>query len=143
LWRVTVKAEVRPTEDFEKVKKALLNFFTPERIEHVKEGDYDYIVGYAKSLESLSKLHEALRRERILDAARKIFKSNTVGNLLIFSINKQAAYRGRVSFVTTPAESPLGAITFIVEYEDIWKVIDWLAPKTERGKPLWEHEVPK
>lgn len=142
--KIRVEVEVRPTEDLDKVRKALLNVFEPGKIE-VMERDrgYKLLVGESNSYRSLLKIYELIRRERIMDAARSMLKKGVIGNMLIFKVNKQAAYQGKLSFVETNSESPMGAITFIIETSNPHEVIDWLAPKTSMGKPLWEREMPK
>ena len=141
--RIKVEAEIRPTEDEEKVRRAVLNVFDPLTMEIVEYGERRLLVAESHTYRSLRKLHNLLRRERILDAARKYLRRGTGGNLVIFKLNKQAAYMGHVSFVDADHESPLGAITFIIETSSPGELIDWLAPKTSRGKPLWERDVPR
>lgn len=142
--KIRVEVEVRPTEDLEKVKKALLNVFEPGKIEVVeRDKGYKLLVGESSSYRSLVKVHELIRRERIMDAARKMLRKGVIGNMLVFKVNKQAAYQGRLSFVDTDSESPMGAITFIIEANNPYEIIDWLAPRTSMGKPLWERDMPK
>ncbi len=142
--KIRVEVEVRPTEDLEKVRKALLNVFEPGEIKIIeRDRGYKLIVGESRSYRSLIKIHELIRRERIMDAARSMLRKGVVGNMLIFKVNKQAALQGRLSFVESDSESPMGAITFIVETSNPYEVIDWLAPKTSMGKPLWEKDMPK
>lgn len=140
---IIVRAEVRPTEEVEKVKQAILNFFDPDSIEVLESGDYKTVVARATSLSSLRKLHASLRRERILDAARKVLRASASGDFITFQVNKQAAYQGRLSFVTSPSESPLGPIEFHIEHPNVREVIDWLTPKTQRGRPLWDKPQPE
>ena len=73
--KIRVEAEVRPTEDLDKVKKAILNVFEPEKMFVVEEALGKKIIAESSTYDSLFKLHGLLRRERILDAARKILKS--------------------------------------------------------------------
>ncbi len=142
--KIRVEVEVRPTEDLEKVRKALLNVFEPGEIKVIERSKgYKLIVGESRSYRSLVKIHELIRRERIMDAARSILRKGVIGNMLVFKVNKQAALQGRLSFVESDSESPMGAITFIVETSNPYEVIDWLAPKTSMGKPLWEKDMPK
>lgn len=138
---IKVEAEVRPTEDENKVKQAILNVFIPEHIEVEARGKSKIIVAKAYSLKSLTKLHKLLRVERILDAARTVFKKGVHERSIIFYLNKQAAFQGRLSFTEAYGESPLGPITFIIEDVNVEKLIDWLAPKTAHGKPLWEIKI--
>ncbi len=142
--RIRVEVEIRPTEDPEKVEKALRNVFEPDKIRIEERGSgYKVLVAESYSYRSLIKLHDLIRRERILDAARSMLRKGVMGNMLIFKINKQAALQNRLSFVDMDSESPLGPITFIIETDNPYEVIDWLAPKTSRGRPLWEREMPR
>lgn len=140
---VRVEAEVRPTEDIEKVKRAVLNVFEPDKLTVEDFGDYKLVVAEAWSYHSLWKLHELLRRERILDAARSYMLRGIQGSTLTFKINKQVAYVGRLSFVDMDREAPLGPIVFTIEAKNPREVVDWLAPPTRMGKPVYEREMPK
>ena len=141
--RVRVEAEVRPTESLEKVKRAVLNLFEPERMWVEEYGDYRLLVAEASSYQSLQKLHELLRRERILDAARSHMLRGVQPGMLVFRVNKQAAYAGRLSFADMEGESPLGPITFIVESRRPMDVVNWLAPQTRMGRPVREYDMPE
>ncbi|BEP17795.1 RNA-binding domain-containing protein [Pyrofollis japonicus] len=142
--RVRVEAEVRPTEDVERVKKAILNVFMPDII-HVEDlgGGYQLVVAESYSLRGLVKLHEKLRMERILDAARSYMLRGIDRGLLVFKLNKQAAFVGRVSLVDLDAEAPLGPIVFTIEHSDPRAVVDWLAPPTKMGRPIYENPMPE
>ena len=139
---VTVEAEVKLTEDEEKVKQAILNVFEPESITIQERFGRKYIVAKSKNIESLRKLHSLLRRERILDAARKMMRRFSTQNQVIFFLNKQVAYVGHLSFCLPERESPLGPIRFEITCDNIKDVINWLAPPTSQGKPLFERDPP-
>ncbi|MEB3755545.1 MAG: hypothetical protein GSR79_01605 [Desulfurococcales archaeon] len=134
---VVVEAEVRPTEDSEKVRKAINNIFEGEvRL----EGNIARLE--CRNLSCLARFHLKLRQQRILDTARSVLKRGTFGEYIEFMLNKQAAFAGKVSFVTDPDESPMGPIRVLIRHPDPVEVIDWLAPKTSHGKPIWEKEMP-
>jgi len=141
--RVVVEAEVRPTEDESKVMEAISNIFEPDEV-RVEElgGGVKVIVAISYGLHGLAKLHRLLRTERILDAARAVLRKSVQGGRIVFYLHKQAALMGRLSFVGGDHESPMGAIKVVVEHPDPKAVIDWLAPPTAMGKPLWEKEMP-
>ncbi len=141
--RIRVEAEVRPTESLEKVKRAVLNLFEPDKIWVEEYGDYRLLVAESGSFQSLRKLHELLRRERILDAARSHMLRGVQPGLLVFRVNKQAAYVGRLSFADMEGEAPLGPITFIIETRKPRDVVDWLAPPTRMGRPVREYDMPE
>ncbi|MEM0361422.1 MAG: RNA-binding domain-containing protein [Sulfolobales archaeon] len=142
---VRVEAEVKPTEDVEKVKKAILNLVDVSRLDLIDlGGGYKLLVGMSNDVKSLVKLHRLLRVERILDTARSIMmKSLGNNNSIVLKFHKQSAYVGRISFITHDDESPLGPITLTITSDRVREIIDWLAPKTSKGKPLWEAPTPK
>lgn len=140
--RVAVEAEVRPTEDRDKVLRALLRIIEPESVREERLGDTIYLIAEAGRVSSLSKLYYMLRSERILDAARSAMKKGLEPGRLTFYLHKQALYVGRLSFVSSDHESPLGAVKIVVEHEDPHSVVDWLAPPTSRGRPLYERPAP-
>ncbi|MCS7367198.1 MAG: hypothetical protein NDF52_04900 [archaeon YNP-WB-062] len=128
---IKVKAivEVKPTEDVEKVKRALLNLMTPEKIEIESRGEGQFIVAEGSGVESLLKLHESLKKRRILTAARNVMKQSVTGTNMTIYLNKQAAYMGHASFCQREGESPLGPITIEVmcdSEEEINELIDKL-----------------
>ena len=143
MTRVIVEAEVRPSEDKEKVLQAMLNFFDFEKIREEKVGLSIVIIGESSTLKSLLRFHKALRDEKILDAARKYLLKGVEGESISFMLNKQAAAVRRISFVDSEKESPLGPIKVRIEYRDPQAVIDWLTPKTAKGVPLWENPIPQ
>ena len=138
-----MEAEVRPTEDPEKVKQAILNIIDPDVVRVEDLGQSRIMIAESNSLRALEKLHRLLRVERILDAARGAMKRGLSGNRLVFHLHKQAAYKGRLSFVSGDHESPLGSIRVVIEHSSPRDVLDWLAPPTVRGRPVFERGVPE
>ncbi len=142
MFLLRVEVEVRATEDPDKVARAVKNIFDLElKIVELSEG-YRLMVGESGSTESLKKLHTVLRQQRTLDAARAYMLRNRRGSSLELKLHKQAAYVGRVSLLTFDEESPLGPIRVLVVSDKIDEIIDWLAPPTSQGRPLWEKEAP-
>lgn len=136
--KVTVKAEVRATENVNKVERAIRNVFSPLYMSITEENGKHFIVAEGEGLNCLRNLRNLLRSERILDAARNILKRSIEGKTLRFHVNKQVAYIGRLSFSAPERESPLGPITFTITCSAPEKLVDWLAPPTSNGKPLYE-----
>ncbi len=142
--KVTVYVEVRPTEDLEKVKKALLNVFTPDELKIEEQSGKKYLVGFGYSYHCLVKLQNLIKVQGIEDSARLVFSRGIISeNRIVFHLNKQAAYVGVLSFATIESESPLGPITFIIETNNVRQLIDWLSPKTLKGKRLYEVKPPE
>ncbi len=98
----------------------------------VEEDDTQRLTGKAEGLEALSRFHELLRRELILDAARKVLLRGIREDTIAFYLNKQVAYVGHLSFSQPTGESPLGPIRVEIECDNPRQLIDWLAPRTVR-----------
>jgi hypothetical protein len=128
--KVYVEAEVNPTENEEKVKRAIENIFgdIQTKVQPIYKGAI--VTAEATGQEALTKLYNLLRRERIRDAARAVLFEGLSGKTISFCLNKQVAFAGHVSFSKEVAESPLGPIKVKIECENPRELIDWLAPKT-------------
>lgn len=138
--QITVKAEakVNPTEDEEKVKKAIQNVILSPSFEVVPMDREKLVFATSNERDGLAKLYNLFRQERILDAARKALFEGLSGNTITFYLNKQVAYVGHVSFCKPAAESPLGPIRIEIACENSRELINWLAPKTVGGRPVSE-----
>lgn len=121
--KIYAKSKVNPTEDIDKVIKALRNLFDYDDIE-IGE-DYVLVSG---EKESITNLRKDLRERKIRGAARKTMLKGIRTNKTHFILSKQAAYVGVPNFVEDHLSS-LGEIEVEIEYEDIEKFIDWIAPE--------------
>ena len=114
---VRIVTPLYPTEAPEKVKKAITNIF-PDCSLGEKEGE---ITGKSASLE---RFRELLKEQRIRDTARAVLLGKTEGNAVRFSISKQAAYVGKLSFGgTNPA---LGEMEIEITDDMPEKLVEWL-----------------
>jgi len=128
--RVKTCVDVNPTEDLNKVRVAVEKVLGGIKLEIVRDGNRERLVGESEGREALLRFHDLLRREQILDAARKVLFKGIQGKTICFYLNKQVAYVGHISFSQSVGESPLGPIYVEIESDDPRAVIDWLAPKT-------------
>lgn len=129
---IFVSSLVRPTERVDRVVSAIENIF-PGLVMDIRS---DRIEAY-DGPESLRVIHELLRGQKILDAARSEMMRGLQGEATSFRLNKQAALMGIVSF---PAEEePLGSLHVRITGGE--RVIDWLAPQTEQGIPVMETDL--
>lgn len=120
--RLFVETPVRPSEDEQKVRRALLNIF-PDLLLR-REGDR--LVGEGSSM---ARFGDLIMRYRIRDAARgQLIHGKRGDDRTVFRLNKQAAFMDRVSF--SEREAPLGDIRVRLEDDDIDRVIELLAPDT-------------
>jgi predicted RNA binding protein with dsRBD fold (UPF0201 family) len=129
---VNVEAEINPTESEDKVRAAVCNVLGNASITIKPSGRTNTLTADAKGQESLIKLRNILRADRIRDAARKALFHSTRGNSISFCLNKQVAFAGHISFSEETAESPLGPLRVTIETESPQQLIEWLAEKTER-----------
>ena len=127
---VYVEAEVNPTEDPEKVKRAVENIVGNAEFEIKPQRRGSILTARARGMDGLTKLQNLLRRERIRDAARGVLFEGLSGKSITFYLNKQVAYVGHVSFSKPVAESPLGPIKVQIQCDNPRELIDWLAPRT-------------
>lgn len=128
--KIYVEVEVNPTESEEKVKKAIENVLGTLQTKIQPKNKGAILIAEGKGLESLTKLYNLLRRERIRDAARGVLFEGLHGNTITFFLNKQVAYVRHLSFSKEVAESPLGPIKVKIECKDPRQLIDWLTPRT-------------
>jgi uncharacterized protein len=150
---VKVSSAVYPTEDSEKVIKAISSLFTDielkkEAIETTgsETGTFpSFFLSGEGGIEILQTLHRLIRREEIIDSVRnKAFSKglSSDGLSVRFSLNKQAAF---VGIPSVPAqEEPLGSIEVIIRassQEEMERLFEWLLPFTEEGKPVVEVEM--
>lgn len=127
---ITIRTPCRATEVTDRVETAVTNIFPTAELTS-QEGE---VVGTAHSL---GRLAELLRQREILDTARDEFFENLRPNGFAFTIKKQAAHEGVLTFaVGEPGE--LGEIEVDVRVIERTPeaVIDEVAPPTEDGVPI-------
>lgn len=123
---VRVEAEIYPTEDPDKVFKAVENIFPRLKLQ-VRWFDRSAVVeGSGEGLEVLENFKKLLRERRIRAAARSILKTSISGGILLFYLNKQAAYVGKVSFTEPFLESPLPPIRVEIKSDNFEGLISWM-----------------
>jgi predicted RNA binding protein with dsRBD fold (UPF0201 family) len=127
--RVKVVAELKSTEDQEKVMRALTKLFPTIRFEPKSVGQRQLIEGESEELGSLSYLKENLRRRKVRAAAERIMRGFSGEKLVHFMLSKQAAYVGTASLLELDELPEIGWIDVFVETEEPEEVIRWL---TER-----------
>lgn len=133
---IEISCPLFETEDRTKVEQALQNLI-PLPIYSIKEiAGQSHLYGRTSEPKALEVLYRKLREQRILDASRKIMKQWVRVNLVRFSVHKQAAAVGKISFCQPEGESPLGAITIRITSPQLESVINWLAPYTREGKEV-------
>jgi predicted RNA binding protein with dsRBD fold (UPF0201 family) len=127
---IQLKVEINPTEDQEKVKRAVENILGNAEFEVKPQRQGNLLVAKAEGMAGLTKFYNLLRRERIRDATRGVLFGGLSGKSIVFYLNKQVAYVGHISFSHPTAESPLGPIKVQIQCDNPRELIEWLAPKT-------------
>ncbi len=122
-FKVKVIAEVKPTEDLEKVKKSILNIFPDINIEEKK----NEVIGESDSNNVFSRFIELIYSDAIRDTVNMILKEGVCGSKISFSMNKQAAFAGRVNL---SKNSTLGSIKVKIYVENPYEFIDKIVPRT-------------
>jgi predicted RNA binding protein with dsRBD fold (UPF0201 family) len=125
---VRISCPVFPSEDPERVKKAVLNIFP------------DVVIGedngrLSAETDTLKHFSEQIRKQKILDTTRSVMMKGRRGDgATVFNMNKQTAYAGKISFVEE--RTILGTIKVTVEDENITAFIERLAPQTVEGEEV-------
>ncbi|MBS7609526.1 hypothetical protein KEJ36_05200 [Candidatus Bathyarchaeota archaeon] len=127
-----VQVSLNPTEDREKVLKAVRNLVAIETFEELALDDGRKLLLAKTDEKGLERFRELLVAERIRDAARRILKLSLRGDTFTVYLNKQVAFAGHVSFCEERGESPLGAIKLEVKVRNSREFLDWVAPSSKR-----------
>jgi predicted RNA binding protein with dsRBD fold (UPF0201 family) len=127
---VFVDTQINPTENEDSVKTAVNNFLDNATITIKPSIKGRSLTAIAKGQDSLFKLRNLLRNDRIRDASRRLLFKSIRGNVISFYLNKQVAFVGHISFSEESSESPLGPIRVNIETDNPEQLIDWLAEKT-------------
>ncbi|AGK61085.1 Uncharacterized protein conserved in archaea [Archaeoglobus sulfaticallidus PM70-1] len=128
---VIIETRVYPTEDEEKVVKAIKNFFPDAEISI----EDDVLRARAKNI---NHFRELLRMQKILDTARNEMLKSVSGNEITILLNKQTATVSRINFVEEDAILSPIKITFRLYGIQPERLIDYLAPETRDGRPVKE-----
>ncbi len=122
-----VKANVNPTEELDKIIKAISNIFDYDELE-IGEG---YVVATG-SHDMLLKLKDELKNRKIRDTAHRILYKGIENHKIKFSLGKQAALVSVPNFVDSKMSS-LGEIDVEIETDNTEKFIAWITEKEEEN----------
>jgi predicted RNA binding protein with dsRBD fold (UPF0201 family) len=125
--KIRIKVLVNHTENVDKIKVALQNMIGETNLALKNEEDKKLLLCKTENLKILERFRDLLRREQIMNAAKKVFLSGLNSGIITFHLNKQVAYVGHVSFSQSEGESPLGPISFEIQCEKPKKLIKWLS----------------
>lgn len=129
---IAIFAGLSATESAEKVLGAIRKFF-PDA-----EKVIDDTGGISCVSTDASTLRDAIFGRRILDTVRSVLLSNLHGGRTAsLELNRQAAAAGKLSL--DAGGGALGPIVVRIQSPDMEGFIDWLAPRTEKGRPVENH----
>lgn len=134
MLRVRAHTPIRPSEDPRKVEKALKTIFPGATITTTE-------TDASVETDSLKGFRDQVWKQRILDATRRILLGSLrsgEGNRSRFTLNKQAAFAGSISFAV--AHAPLGDIEIEVEGDHLEALFKDIAPPTLNGRPVTEEQ---
>jgi len=120
MTRIVIRADIKPTENLDKVKQAIRNLFPDAQINMQNTN----LVAHSNTLEQF---RELLKRQRIRDSARSLLLKGCRENILFFKLNKQAAYLNKINFAVV--DHPLGEITVHITCDNPQGLVDYLTLK--------------
>ena len=120
---LAVKAPLNKTESSDKLLRAVENLFPS--LEFKEKGGFLQSKGSDRN--DLAAFKELLKLQQIQDTAKAFLNGSIDGERMIFELNKQAAYMGKVNFVDFPIA--LGTIIVEIKDRDPEALIDWLTLK--------------
>jgi predicted RNA binding protein with dsRBD fold (UPF0201 family) len=139
---VTLWADVKPTEDLEKVKQALLNLCPPALIEVIRDSKNTITLkGYATGPESIATFAKKFREQRILEAVRQQLLKSVQNNELFFAVQRQAAFVNRFHLCDLTDYTAMGPIRVEMRANNIRDVIDHISPPTFKGRPKFRNDL--
>lgn len=118
-----ISVPLHSTESRDKVEKALENLFPTVEFTLSE----NTLTGTSHTEQSLNHFKNLLEKQRIRDTANTILKRSICENKVIFTLNKQAAFMGKVNF---SEKCPLDPITVSIKGKDLNALIDHLSPRT-------------
>ena len=119
---IQIFSSVNPSEDPEKVKKAILNIFPNLSVEYEKFSIYSQ----SHNLQSLEKIYETIHSRQSQKIYRRTLEKNLKNDTTWFYLNKQAAFVEKIVICEESEESPLGPIKIILTSSNIDGIIDWM-----------------
>ena len=120
--KLYISARVNPSEDPEKVKKAIINLTDPK--DEIKVEMMQDIIKVEAGEYTLKKLLQAIKDKDMTYLMLRLLNENKKGDRFFLMLNKQAAFVSRVVMCDDPQESPLGPITIEFDNESIKYVIN-------------------
>ena len=120
--KIEMFCSVNPSEDPNKIKKAISNIFPNSTM---KTEDFS-ISAQSNDLKSLEKIYETIHTKHSQKIYRRNLEKNLENDTTWFYLNKQAAFVEKIVICEGADESPLGPIKVILTSSYIDRIIDWI-----------------
>ena len=120
--KIEIFSSINPSEDPEKIKKAILNLLPDSDI---TTEDFS-IKAEINGLQSLERICESIHSTQSQRVLQRHLEKHTDQNSSWFYLNKQAAFVEKVVLCEEAEESPLGPLKLILTSSNIDLVIDAL-----------------
>ena len=113
---------LNPSEDAEKVTKAISNIFPYSTI----KSEIFSVNAQSKDLRSFEKIYETINKKKSQNTYRRYLEKNLDADTTWFYLNKQAAFVEQIAICEEAEESPLGPIKVIITSSNIDAIINWI-----------------
>jgi len=135
----TIRCIVHPTEEIQRIEKAIENILGPITLSATKFNEFIEI--YSSSITgkaNFALLRQLVHDKRILAAVRVRLLKNLDEFTTFMYFDKQAAYTGKLRLIDNSQENPpLGSIEIRFEFESesqFEEFLDWFSPRTKDGR---------
>ena len=134
----TIRCIVHPTEDQERIEKAIENILGSVSFSSSKFDEFTEIYYPDATNANLAVLRQFIHDKRILDAVRVRLRKNYDELTTYLHFDKQAAYTGKIRLIdNTQEDPPLGIIEIAFEFtsqSEFDEFLDWFSPRTKDGR---------
>ncbi|TFG99866.1 hypothetical protein E4H12_01245 [Candidatus Thorarchaeota archaeon] len=138
--KATIRCIVHPTEDIQRVEKAIENILGPMAFSSTKLDEFTEIYSPDTNMASFTILRQLVHDKRIIDAARVRLLKNLDEFTTYMFFDKQAAYTGKIRLIDNNHEDPpLGSIEIKFEFNSesqFEEFLDWFSPRTKNGQVI-------
>jgi len=139
---ITIRCPVHPTEDTERVKKAVETHLGNVPLEMVKHNQILEMTYTGTERHCLSLVRQSIQEKRILAVVRtRLMKNfNDLEYTTSMHLDKQAAFVGKFRLIDNDDENPpLGSIEIhflFTSFPLFQEFLDWFCPRTKDGKVI-------
>jgi predicted RNA binding protein with dsRBD fold (UPF0201 family) len=143
--KISVKILFQPTEEYPNLIRVLQNVldFKESEIQTYQNDTNTFLSIESSDLKSLQKFYEAIRTQKIVQAARKFLMPKMDASGVSFLLHKQGMFMGKFHFCDNPYDSPMGPVWVRIESDNIERLLEYLTPQTEHGVTLEVDYIPE